>query len=196
SVYLFSDAEPMFEISPDLTKIAYFSDLFEHRGGVFEVFDIFAKESVCPEFDDYERSKRGEQTVTDTATTSFTWLDDEILLVVGAYMHGSATVGGWVYYYDITDGSNKRIIHGDGSRFHVNSIKKDGDNLDLEVALYHDGFNFMGNCVSEQIPISRIRSLIEKGETLTLDFPNIEDIEHECYLTELYGVCTSRVSQE
>jgi hypothetical protein len=86
---------------------------------------------------------------------------------------GSATAGGHVYYYNVENGSYKRIIQ-HGEHFQINDIKIIGDNLNLTAALDSGGFNYMGDFHQESIQLARIYDLIKANSTLTLD--NVPDI--------------------
>jgi hypothetical protein len=94
------------------------------------------------------------------------WLNDEILLIVAKDV--TASEKGVVYFYNITNGLNGKIIDTD-NHYEVTRIYYSGNEyLNLQIRIY---FNNEKSWVEyiEKIPITQVFELIAKGEALTLD---------------------------
>jgi hypothetical protein len=162
--FLFSMYNGNFSVSPDKTKIAYFTDEYCHGGGTPNIYNVTKRRSVVAEFDGHNREDFHN-------VLRFAWLDDDILLVINKFMGGSASVGGSVFYYNYTDGANRMIIPytvDDDRHFMLTNLEIDGDNLRLTAAIDRRGANFLGEFADCSIPLTQVRRLIGNGETLTL----------------------------
>ena len=165
-----------FEISPDLTKIAYLYHNYDHRGGTLNIFDVLERENFQPFERDYFYQYIFKYDINRYyVPADILWLDDEILLILSTYPHGSSGGGGDIFYHNITDGTTRAIIPYDINHFWLFGFKEDGDNLKLSIARDRGGRNFFrDDMIDMYVPLSQIYELIENGGTLILDVPPIE----------------------
>jgi hypothetical protein len=182
-IFLFQTASTsyywvMVEISPDLTKIAYFSKYYDHRGGTLNIFNVLERENFQPFERDYFYQYIFRYDITRYyVPADILWLDDEILLILSTYPHGSSGGGGDIFYHNITDGTTRAIIPY-YNHFWFGSLEKDGDNLKLSIARDRGGRNFFrDDMIDMYVPLSQIYEIIENGGTLILDVPPIEEIK-------------------
>ena len=155
-------------VSPDLTRVVYFSDTFGHRGGIVSVLDV-TKRTVFTPFDEITATYQ-------FAPIRFIWLDDEIMLTIIAFAQGSATAGGSVHYYSFADGASESIIP-QGNHFQFSELKIDGNELVLTAALDRGNANYHRDYMHEvKLQLMQIYEAIRTGSTITLDnIPNPAD---------------------
>jgi len=161
-----------YAVSPDSVRVMYFSCEYDHRGGELGILNVLDRSTFILEFIGNEEDYLPWNT-EDFAVINFLWFDSDIILVIRALEHGSATVGGDVYFFDISSGLHRRIISC-GEHFQISHIKIIGDELVLTAALDNGGYNFIGDF--HQINISResIFDAIQNDSIIVLD--NIPDI--------------------
>ncbi|MCL2108147.1 MAG: DUF4652 domain-containing protein [Oscillospiraceae bacterium] len=155
-----------FDISPDRTKISFPTP--QHGGGDFFYVDIPSRTvTQISEFNRRDLSLAPKRAV---------WLDDEILLVIAGLDQGSLSVGGNIYYYNITDGSNGKIINMELGVTYPEFVRLaiEGDLLTMAICVH---FNVMDPkfTFDDSIPLSQVWELIRDGETYefpVLDIPN------------------------
>jgi len=179
SIQASEDTEPIFllgdwnfekyRISPDLTKIAYIVHSDKYDSGYLNIFDVFENQNLLLEFDEYSNEDESK---------GMRWLDNEILLSIGLQSHYSWSSGGSVYYYNVADGSNKKIIPHDLSLFLIINIEIDNDELVLTI-LPNCGNAYATRLddVYKSIPLTEIYELIENGKTLILNVPDMRSTE-------------------
>jgi hypothetical protein len=156
-----------FEISPDLTRIAYLYPLYDHRGGMLNILDVLEREIFMPEIDGIRRY--------DTDVTDLIWLDDEVMLLIVSHVQGSATAGGSLHYYNTADGSNGLIIPL-GDHFQIAILETEDDYLKLTIGV-HEGEVNQWKVYFESVPYEAIYELMQNGETLILDIPSFDEME-------------------
>jgi hypothetical protein len=147
-------------VSPDGTKTAFISWLdgqeIGHRGGPLHLFDTENKQSFELRFEHIDYS------AWVFAPTDVAWLDDENLIVIISFAQGSATRGGWIYFYNLVTGENRLIVDTDGERIEFTDLDAVGDelrftvNIPCEQAMYWEEY-------SDSIPLSFFREAIRDG---------------------------------
>jgi len=169
-----------YKISPDLTKIAYILHSDKSDSGYLHIFDVLENESTLLIFDEYPEQYESKGMI---------WLDNEILLTIGLQNHYGWSVGGSVFYYNTTNGENKRIIPHDISSFQITGMDIIGNKLSLK--LIYNGESHYATTFNDyqNIPLTRIYELIMNGENYTLDVPDAKK-EFLYYLCEC-NVCES-----
>jgi hypothetical protein len=185
SIQLDEDREPMFllrdfrsrnyRISPDGAKIAYIIHDSDNLSGILNIFDVTEQKNTIPEFADYIKP---EETMLWNETRRILWLDNEILLVIDAVWHATWSRGGSVHYYNITDGSNGKIIPHDINIFQIVDFEIKGDELNLTIMLNSgNAYERRLDDICRSVSIAKIYELIENGNTLILDIPAFEEAE-------------------
>jgi hypothetical protein len=185
SIQLDEDSEPMFllrdflsqnyRISPDGAKIAYIIHDSNNLSGILNIFDVTEQKNTIPEFADYIKP---EETMLWNETRRILWLDNEILLVLDAVWHATWSRGGSVHYYNVTDGSNGKIIPHDINIFQIVGFEIKGDELNLTIMLNSgNAYEHRLDDIYRSVSIAKIYELIENGDTLILDVPAVEVAE-------------------
>lgn len=97
------------------------------------------------------------------------WLDDDILLVIYGYAHGTVTKGGDIWYYDTRNGSNGLIINRK-SNIEMNNLNFDDDKLVFDVYCHFYGAqNVFYKKYEKPVSKNQIYDLINFGEVMTID---------------------------
>ena len=161
-----------YKISPDLTKIAYInhsdeSDCGKSNCGDLYIFDVIERKATLVKFVEYAKNEESKGMI---------WIDNENLLTIGLQSHYGWSKGGSVYYYNLANGSTKRIIPHDIDYFQIVNLEIDVDKLKLTILL-NDGafYNNTKNIDYISVQLIKIYELIENEETLTLNVQNINN---------------------
>ncbi|MCL1866475.1 MAG: DUF4652 domain-containing protein [Oscillospiraceae bacterium] len=167
---LYYTFRPKIKISPDKTKVAHIQETgSDFYNGDLSVYDVLTKKLTYLEFDGLSE--------TDT-TKDVLWLDDEILLVIIGFNHGTVTRGGDIYYYNIVTGENGKIIENEvnfKSEFVTGWFEIRGNDLRVGVCVHFgDGYVYMFE-YWESFPLSRVRELIGNGELLVYEVESIDE---------------------